>query len=32
MSSNLFHFPKQKLSYRDKTREWAKENVKAGVT
>lgn len=32
MSTHIFNFPKQKLSYKDKDRDWAIENVKAGVT
>jgi len=32
MSTKIFNFPKQKLSYREKTKDWAIENVKAGIT
>lgn len=32
MANKIFNFPKQKLSYRDKTKDWAIENVKAGIT
>lgn len=32
MSTKIFNFPKQKLSYREKTEEWAIENIKAGIT
>jgi hypothetical protein len=32
MSTKIFNFPKQKLSYKEKTKEWAIENVKAGIT
>ena len=32
MSNKIFSFPRQKLSYREKTEEWAKENVKLGIT
>jgi len=32
MSQRIFNFPKQKLSYKEKTKEWAIENVKAGIT
>jgi len=32
MSTKIFNFPKQKLSYKDKTKDWAIENVKAGIT
>ena len=32
MSTKIFNFPKQKLSYKEKTKDWAIENVKAGIT
>jgi len=32
MSTKIFSFPKQKLSYKDKTEDWAKENVRMGIT
>jgi len=32
MGTKIFNFPKQKLSYKEKTKEWAIENVKAGIT
>jgi len=32
MSTKIYSFPKQKLSYRDKTEEWAKDNVRIGIT
>jgi len=31
MSFNLFNYPRQKLSAKEKTEEWAKENVKFGI-
>jgi hypothetical protein len=31
MANKIFSFPKQKLSYKEKTEEWHIENVKAGV-
>ena len=31
MPANIFSFPKQKLSYKQKTEEWAKENVQLGM-
>jgi len=32
MPQKIFNFPKQKLSYKEKTEKWAIENVKAGIT
>jgi hypothetical protein len=32
MSTKIFSFPKQKLSYREKTEDWAKDNVRMGIT
>lgn len=32
MSTKIFSYPKQKLSYKDKTEDWAKENVRLGIT
>jgi hypothetical protein len=32
MSTKIFTFPKQKLSYREKTKDWAIDNIKAGIT
>ena len=32
MNNTIFSFPRQKLSYKDKTEKWAKENVRLGIT
>lgn len=31
MPANLFTYPRQKLSYKEKTDDWAKENIKFGI-